>query len=230
MRILVILPVYNEGDNLQELAERILSIDSAYAILIIDDNSTDNSSEVSMRLVHDNPERVFFIRRKERRGRGRAVIEGYRFAISKEFDYVIEMDADLSHPPEYIPVFLNNIDKDTDMIIGSRYIKGGKIKSRPLYRNLISYIANMYLRCFLNLKNIKDITSGYRCLDARFLKNINLDSLESDGPQLLQEIILKNRANIRIKEIPIVFENRIRGRSKFSFFTMVKSIMSPLRW
>lgn len=227
MNTLIILPVYNEAENLPGLLKRIIDIhDTGLKVLIIDDNSTDGSFPVSEYFAKDNPRKVFLIRRDGIRGRGSAVIEGYKFAVLNNFDYVIEMDADLSHPPEYIPLFLKE-NKDADLVIASRYVTGGRIEGRSCLRNIISYLANIYLRFSLNLRQIKDVTSGYRCIKVEFLKGLDLDSFESKGPQLLQEIIFNNKDRIRIKEIPVVFRGRFWGKSKFGLSVMLNSLWLP---
>ncbi|MCD6583289.1 MAG: polyprenol monophosphomannose synthase [Candidatus Omnitrophica bacterium] len=229
MNVLVILPVYNEAENISQIVKKILSIDRGLKILIIDDNSTDSSLQISVQLARENPLQVFYLHRHGLRGRGLSTIEGYKFAVSRGFDYVIEMDADLSHNPEYIPQFLKEI-KRADIVIGSRYVRGGAIKGRSLYRNIISYLANIYLRYLLGLRDIKDFTSGYRCIKTDFLRKVDLDSLRSRGPELLQELIFKNKSHLNIKEIPIVFEERRYGRSKFSLFTIMRSLIAPISW
>lgn len=229
MRILIILPIYNEAENLTELVRKILDVNKDLSILMIDDNSTDDSAQISLGLSNNNPTRIFFIQRRGLRGRGITVREGYKFALSQGFECVVEMDADLSHNPIYIPLLLNAA-KGTDIVIGSRYVKGGKIEGRSFYRNIISRLANAYLRFLLDIREIRDITSGYRCISVEFLKRLNLDSLESKGPELLEEIIFKHKDKIRIKEIPIVFKERVFGKTKFSFLTALRCFLAPLRW
>jgi dolichol-phosphate mannosyltransferase len=230
-RYLVILPVYNEAKNVPQLVKEILDIDKNLKILLVDDNSTDNSLEVTIQLSKENPQRIYYFRRDGQRGRGISIRQGYRFAISKGFNYVIEMDADFSHNPKYIPQLLQEAEnKNVDIVIGSRYARGGKIKGHNIIRSTLSYLANIYLRYILNLMYIKDITSGFRCININFLRKINLNYLNSKGPEALQEIIFKNRTDLSIKEIPIIFEKRRYGKSKLSVSMLLKCLIAPWKW
>lgn len=229
MRVLVVLPVYNEEENLKRLILEILALGDYLKVLIVDDYSSDKSIEVAKSLKNENPERVFIISEIKRSGRGAAVKKGYNFAIDNNFEFLIEMDSDLSHRPQDISFLLNEA-QDVDMVIGSRLIRNSFIYGRSFLRNLITYLSSVYLRFILGFKGIKDITSGFRCINIEFLRKINLNLLKSNGPQLLQEIIFKNKNNIRIKEIPIIFDNRYQGRSKFCLSIILKSLWLPLCW
>lgn len=230
MQTLVVLPVYNEEDNLKELIPQLLDLEGYLKILIVDDCSVDKSLQVAERFRKEYSDRIFVISQSKHLGRGNAVKQGYKFTLENNFDYLIEMDADLSHRPEYIPLLIKE-SPDVDMVIGSRLIQGASIHGRPsFFRNTITYIANIYLRFILGLRTIKDLTSGFRCINLKFLCKINLHLLKSYGPQLLQEIIFKNRHNICIKEIPITFWERRKGKTKFSLYIILKSIYLPLYW
>jgi dolichol-phosphate mannosyltransferase len=229
MQVLVVLPVYNEDENLKRIITEILVLDDYLKILVIDDCSLDKSLEIAKSLKKENPERIFIISQLRHSGRGCAVKKGYNFAIDNNFEFLIEMDSDLSHKPEYISFLLREA-QDVDMVIGSRLIKGGFIHSRFFLRNIITYISNFHLRFILGLWDIRDVTSGFRCINVEFLRKINLNFLKSKGPQLLQEIIFKNKDNICIKELPIIFEKRYRGKSKFTLLIIFKSLWLPLYW
>lgn len=229
MKVLVVLPVYNERENLKRLIPKILALGDYLEILIVDDCCSDKSIEIMKNFKKENPERIFIISQIRRLGRGAALKKGYNFVIENNFEFLIEMDSDLSHRPEDISFLLNEA-KDVDIVIGSRLTKGDFIYGRSFLRNLITYLGNIYLRFILSLKEIRDLTSGFRCINVKFLHKINLNLLKSNGPQLLQEIIFKNKDNICIKEVSIVFENRYLGRSKFSLFIIFKSLWLPLYW
>ncbi len=229
MKALVILPVYNEEQNLKTLIPRILNLNDYLKILIVDDCSSDKSVEIADNLKKTNPERIFIISQRRHSGRGGAVKEGYKFAIHNNFEFLIEMDSDLSHRPEDLCLLLGEAH-GVDMVIGSRLIRNGCIRRCSVLRNFTTYLANIYLRFTLGLKGIDDLTSGFRCINVGFLRTIDLRFLKSNGPQLLQEIIFKNKDKIRIKEVPIIFENRYLEKSKFGLSTIVKSLWLPLFW
>ena len=229
MRVLVILPVYNEENNLKRLILEILGINDHLKILIIDDCSLDKSVEIIKSFRRENPDRIFVISQPKHSGRGSVIKEGYKFAVDNNFEFLIEMDSDFSHRPTDIPLLLKEASM-VDIVIGSRLIRGGYIRGRSFLRNLITYLANIYLRFILGLREIHDLTSGFRCINVDFLGRIEIRQLESNGPQLLQEIIFKNKHRIHIKETPIIFENRYLGKSKFSLFIILKSLWLPLFW
>lgn len=228
-RVLVALPVYDEEDNLKVLIPQILDLGGYLKILMIDDCSSDKSLEVAKDFQKEYPERVFIISQIKRLGRGNALKVGYKFALENNFKYLIEMDADLSHRPKDIAVLLREAS-DVDMVIGSRLIRKGSMQARSFLRKLITYLSNIYLRSILGIRGIKDLTSGFRCTNLDFLHGRNPSFLKTDGPGLLQEIIFKNKDKIRVKEIPIIFQNRFQGKSKFGLTTAFRSLYIPLYW
>lgn len=229
MQLLVVLPVYNEENNPKILIPKILTLNDYLKIGIIDDCSLDKSVEIIKGLKEKNPDRIFIISQHKHLGRGSVIKEGYKFAIYNNFEFLIEMDSDFAHRPEDLSFLLKETN-GVDMVIGSRLIKGSYIRGRFFLRNFITYFANIYLRFILGLKEIHDLTSGFRCINVDFLRRIDPRLLKSNGPQFLQEIIFKNKDRIRIKEVPIIFENRYLGRSKFSLFIILKSLWLPLFW
>lgn len=226
-KILVILPVYNEEGNLKELITQLIAL-KYLDILVIDEKSTDQTLNIVNRLKDSNS-KIFVIADSKRNGRGTAVKRGYLFAIEKGYDYVIEMDADFSHRPEDILPILTK-KNSADIIIGSRLINGGRIERRSGWRNLLTKLGNLYLRWVLNLRNINDITSGFRCINVDWLKKIDMLQLKAKGPQALQEILYKNKDNVNIKEVPIIFKERYKDKSKFKFRTILESLYLPLTW
>jgi dolichol-phosphate mannosyltransferase len=228
MRNLVIVPTYNERDNIKELIQKILEFSPQIHILVIDDNSPDGTGKIVESLMSRIPN-LYFINRTSRKGRGLAGIEGFKFALENNFDYIIEMDADFSHSPEYIPEFLKHI-QDADIVIGSRFIKQAAILNRGLGRNIISLIANLYTRIILGILDIRDVTSGYRCYKTTVFKQIGLEHLISGGPSILEEILFRaKRHKLKIKEIPIIFVHRKSGKSKLNFKILFNTFLTILR-
>jgi dolichol-phosphate mannosyltransferase len=173
-------------------------------------------------------ENVTMLHRKKKRGRGTAGIDGLRYALDKGADCIVEMDADFSHNPKYIPEFLNAV-KDYDVVIGSRFVRGGKDKDRGFLRRLITKLAGMYVRMLLAVK-IKDVSSGFRCFRREVLEKIDLEDMVSGGPSIVLELLYKITLNgFRIKEVPIIFEDRRQGRTKLDWITLLETVVMVLR-
>jgi len=180
--ILVVIPTYNEIENIEDLVNHILRIKKySINILIVDDGSPDGTGEKADELTKKYPNRVYVLHRKEKNGLGPTYIAGFKLALSKNAKYIIQMDADFSHDPKYICCFIDNL-KTNDLIIGSRYIKGGSVaKSWSIYRKLLSWFANsLYCRVILNM-GVKDATAGYRAWKANTPNQLNLNGIESNG-------------------------------------------------
>ena len=214
-RALIIIPTYNEAENIIKLINEIFSLKVNgfdLDILVIDDNSKDGTSG----LVKDlNSKRVFVIDREEKMGLGTAYIRGFKFAIENKYDYVFEMDADFSHDPASIPDFLYKME-DYDLIIGSRYINGIAVVNWPLSRLIISIGASIYTRLITFLP-VNDVTAGFMCYKVDSLKQINLDSVKSNGYSFQIEMKYRMwKKKFKILEIPIVFIDRRAGVSKMS--------------
>lgn len=227
MKTLVIIPTYNERDNIEELIHEILSLNLDIHILVVDDDSYDGTAE-SLRRVADCCSNVSVIHRYNRRGRGLAGIEGFKWALAQMVDYIIEMDGDFSHDPQYIPIFLREI-KDCDVVIGSRRIKDGRVLGRPWLRNYLGLLAQLFCRIMLGI-NILDATSGFRCFRKYVLQELDLDNLLSKGPSIVEEINyhLKKRG-FKIKEVPIVFRQRRRGSSKLNLLKILDAFYTIIR-
>jgi dolichol-phosphate mannosyltransferase len=227
MKSLIILPTYNEKDNIKNLISKILEFLPDIHILVLDDNSVDGTVNLVKEFFRGRPN-VHLIVRRDERGRGLAGIEGFKYALENQFDYVVEMDADLSHNPKYIPILLQEIES-SDVVVGSRLIKGGAIVGRGLLRNILTRLANIYIRLVLAVK-IRDATSGFRCFKREVLEDIPWDSLISKGPSIIEEILyLISKKNYKIKEIPIIFEERKRGVSKLNFKKIISTMIFILR-
>ncbi|MCG3195971.1 MAG: Polyprenol monophosphomannose synthase [bacterium] len=222
--ILLILPTYNERENLASLVEEILALKiPGLEILIVDDQSPDGTGEIAESLSRDRPE-VLVIHRKPPRGRGLAGIEGFVLARDQGYEAAVEMDADFSHPPRYLPNLLGLFKEvpGIDLAIGSRYIPGGKIEGWPRWRHWNSAVANWVARRALGLK-ARDCTSGYRCFTRRALLAIPWESLSATGPAIVEEVLMHfERAGLSHSETPITFVERQRGTSKVTPMTILR--------
>ena len=212
---LIIIPTYNEADNIVKIINELLAIDYKgvhIEILVVDDSSTDNTAELvkGMELP-----RIHIIERPGKMGLGTAYLRGFKFAIENNYDYVFEMDADFSHDPKSIPDFLDKIE-DYDLIIGSRYIEGIAVVNWPLSRLMISIGASIYTRMVTFLP-VKDVTAGFMCYKVSSLKQINLDQVKSNGYSFQIEMKFRMwKKGFKLIEIPIVFIDRRAGVSKMS--------------
>ena len=226
MKPAVVVPTYNEAENIRKVTEAILQVEPAITVVIVDDDSPDGTGRIADELARALG-RVRVIHRREKRGRGYAGAEGFRYCVAQGFDPIMEMDADLSHDPFYIPQFLAEA-KEWDVVIGSRSAPGGGVSGRGIMRRLITACATVYLSAMLGLKGIHDPTSGYRCFRRRVLEQIHLDALTAPGPAIVTEILHRCRG-FRIKEIPILFRDRELGRSKFGLRAMCESLALAAR-
>jgi len=211
---LVIIPTYNEKDNIRNVISRL---DDFYVdILIIDDNSPDGTAIIVKEIMQEK-EHLHIMEREGKLGLGTAYVAGFKWALERHYEYICEMDADLSHNPDDIPRLLERCSQaDTDMTIGSRYCKGVNVVNWPLKRLLLSYGASKYTRIITGLK-IADPTAGFKCFSRKVLENINLDGIKSSGYSF--QIEMNFRAwlkGYRISEIPIIFTERTEGKSKMS--------------
>ena len=217
MRGLIIIPTYNERDNIIQLIDDISSrsfSNTELDILVIDDNSPDGTGNLVERKQALN-NRLYLIRREKKLGLASAYLAGFRFGLSQDYKVIFEMDADYSHNPNYLPDLLLKIS-DFDIVIGSRYIPQGGIENWRWLRRFISKGGNIYSRWILGIP-IYDLTSGFRCFRRRVLEQINLDKIKSEGYVFhIEMIYLTYLKGFRITEIPIVFTERLKGKSKIS--------------
>jgi len=214
MKILVIIPTYNEKENIKELISRVLSQNENINILIIDDNSPDGTGEIVDEIAKNN-NRVEVIHRPGKMGLGSAYIQGFKKALLNGADVIFEMDADFSHNPDDIPKLLEKTN-EYDVVIGSRYINGISVVNWPLKRLVISMGASLYTRLITGMK-IKDCTAGFKCFKRKVLESINLDKIKSNGYSF--QIEMNYRAlekGFKIGEVPIIFIDRHTGTSKMS--------------
>lgn len=212
----IVIPTYNEKENIAELIQRIFSqkIENLF-IIFVDDSSPDNTAKI-INTAKQSYSEIFLIQRPKKSGLGSAYIEGFKKALSLKADYIFEMDADLSHAPEDIPRLLLACQNGADLAIGSRRVEGGKIIGWNCKRHLFSRGAMFCSRLILRLK-AKDVTSGFRCYRAFVLKQINLDAIKSNGYAFQEEMLFRVQKNQNnIVEVPVIFEDRKKGLSKLS--------------
>jgi dolichol-phosphate mannosyltransferase len=214
MRILVVIPTYNECENIGKVIAQIFQLGLDIHILVVDDGSPDGTGDIVDRLQKSDS-RVHLIRRPEKMGLGTAYVQGFKFAIKNNYELVFEMDADLSHDPKDIPRFLDAIP-EYDLVIGSRYVNGVSVVNWPLSRLILSYCASLYTRIITGIP-VKDPTGGFKCFRIEVLKAIDLDQVRSGGYSFQIEMNYKAwKKGFRVKEIPIVFTDRTGGSSKMS--------------
>lgn len=220
--VLVIIPTYNEIENVKKIIPVVLEQNENIDVLIVDDNSPDKTGDYVESLSKDN-NRIKLIRREKKLGLGTAYIAGFKYAVTHKYDYVFEMDADFSHDPNEINNFLEAI-KDADVVLGSRYINGVRVLNWPMHRLLLSYFASVYTRIITGLP-VKDATGGFKCFRIEVLKAIDLDRIKSNGYSFQIEMTFKAyKKGFRIKEIPIVFLDRVKGKSKMSKKIVLEAI------
>ena len=214
MKTLVIIPTYNEIENIEKIISSVLSQDRRIEILIVDDSSPDGTGK-TVKNLKKTENRIHILERPGKMGLGTAYVTGFKWAVKNEYDYIFEMDADFSHDPKSLPVFLKEIE-NYDLVIGSRYIKGVSVINWPMSRLILSYFANKYASIVTGCP-IKDLTGGFKCFRKEVLQSLNLDKIHSDGYSFQIEVDFKVYSKgFRIKEIPIIFADRTEGNSKMS--------------
>lgn len=229
LRVLAMIPTYNERQNITPLIEEILGISDEFGVLVVDDDSPDGTAEVVERLAGREPARVFLLLRRELRGRGYAGIDGFIEAVRLNPDFVVEMDADFSHRPCYIRQFLDAIG-DSDIVIGSRGVQGGDQVGRSISRKIITRLANGYIVAVLGIYG-HDLTSGYRLFRTSSLGKLPLQDMVSKGPEVVQEILcLAQQYGLKITEYPIIFYDRSAGKSSFNWKIALRSLFMMWRF
>ena len=226
--VLVVVPTYNERDNLPVLARGVLAHDG-YRMLVVDDGSPDGTGAVADALAAEYAGRVEVVHRTGQRGLGRSYIDGLQKAIAQsDVDLICQMDADLSHNPEYLPALVA-ATADHDVVIGSRYLNGVSVVNWPLHRIFLSAFANRYIRLVTSLTP-RDCTSGFRCWRRESLARLPLRDMVSDGYAFLVEMLFEaSRRGCRIGEVPIIFIERRQGQSKVSSSVLLESLITPWR-
>tara|TARA_B100001287_G_scaffold189148_2_gene159744 strand:- start:12529 stop:13242 length:714 start_codon:yes stop_codon:yes gene_type:complete len=213
---LIIIPTYNEKENVEKMIDAVFNLKQVFHLLFIDDNSPDGTAELIERAVKKNPDRIFLEKRAGKLGLGTAYIHGFRWAIQRKYDFIFEMDCDFSHNPADLIRLYKQLQKGFDLVIGSRYCKDGKVKNWPMKRILMSYFASVYVRIIL-LISIRDTTAGFKGYRLNVLEKINLDAITFRGYAFqicMKYAVVKH--GFKIKEIPITFVDRVLGNSKMS--------------
>ncbi len=224
-KALVIIPTYNEIENIESIIRAVFHCGVDVEILIMDDNSPDGTADMVRTLQEEIGSKLHLIVGKGKAGLGRAYIKGFKWAIENQYDYIIEMDADFSHPPEKLPELLVACRSNkADVVIGSRYVKGGKVVNWPLIRLLISKFASLYVRIITGM-NIKDPTAGFVCYKKNVLQKINLDQIQFVGYAFQIEMKYKAyKAGFKLQEIPIQFPDRMLGKSKMNILIIREAL------
>jgi dolichol-phosphate mannosyltransferase len=213
-KALVIVPTYNERENLSPLIQRLLSLPVAVEVLVVDDNSPDGTGELADSIAAKNP-RMQVLHRQEKNGLGRAYCDGFAWALQRDYEFIFEMDGDFSHNPDDIPAFLEAA-KEAELVLGSRYRNGIRVINWPLKRLLLSMCAGKYVQVVTGMP-ISDPTGGYKCFRRSALMSINLDAVRSNGYSFQIELThMIWRQGMRIAEIPIIFTDLFHGTSKMS--------------
>ena len=215
-RKIVIIPTYNERENIENIIRKVFSLDGGYDILIIDDGSPDGTAAIVKRLQQEFPERLHMIERPGKLGLGTAYITGFKWSIDKGYDYTFEMDADFSHNPEDLPRLYQACKDGADLAIGSRYCDGISVINWPIGRIIMSYYASVYVRTILGMK-VYDCTAGFKCYSNKVLRAIDLDKVEMKGYGFQIEMKYTTyKLGFKITEVPIIFVNRKAGTSKMN--------------
>jgi dolichol-phosphate mannosyltransferase len=227
MNIIVVVPTYNESDNLPILVPAVMA-HAGYRMVIVDDDSPDGTGALADRLAAEYPGRIEVIHRTGTRGLGRSYVDGLKRALATDADLICQMDADLSHNPEYLPSLVA-ATMEYDVVIGSRYLHGVSVVNWPLHRIFLSTFANRYIKAVTRLSPA-DCTSGYRCWRREALARLRLDRVVTEGYAFLVEMLFEAaRTGARIGEVPIIFVERRQGHSKVSAKVLIESLIAPWR-
>ena len=227
MKAFVTLPTFNESKNIEPLIQEIRRQVPSIGIVVADDDSPDGTWRIVEEISRRDPN-LFLLRRTTRKGRGSAGVDAFRFALEHQADVIIEMDADFSHDPKYIPLLLERV-RECDLVIGSRAVAEGKDQRRSALRKWITQLSSLYARSILGL-TVRDCNSGYRCFRREVLEAVNLDTIISTGPSLVQELLFKAHLHgFSICELPIVFTEREAGESKLNLKRLLQGFLMILR-
>ncbi|MAP80198.1 MAG: dolichyl-phosphate beta-D-mannosyltransferase [Aequorivita sp.] len=216
-KAVVVVPTYNEIENIERLIRTVFSLQREFHILIVDDNSPDGTASVVEANFNTYPDKLFLLKRGEKQGLGAAYIAGFKWALARDYEYIFEMDADFSHNPNDLIRLYNACYKEgAHMAIGSRYIQGVNVVNWPMTRVLLSWMASKYVQLVMQM-NIYDATAGFICYQRKVLEKINLDNIRFVGYAFQIEMKFKTYlSNFKIKEVPVIFTDRTKGESKMS--------------
>jgi dolichol-phosphate mannosyltransferase len=214
-RALVCIPTYNEAENIEPITQAVIKAEPRVDILVVDDNSPDGTGKIADTLASREP-RIRVLHRQKKEGLGRAYLAAFRWALAEGYTYIIEMDADFSHDPRYLPQFVDAAEAGAELVLGSRYVTGGGTVNWGIGRQVISRGGSLYARTILGV-DIRDLTGGFKCFNRHVLENIDLDEVKSSGYAFQIELTYRTlKKGFTVREIPIVFEDRRVGHSKMS--------------
>ncbi len=228
---IVIIPTYNEKENIEKIIRAVFALEKCFHILVIDDGSPDGTASIVKNLMATEfGDRLFIIERSGKLGLGTAYIAGFKWSIEKKYDYIFEMDADFSHAPSDLPrLYAACADEGYDVAIGSRYISGVNVVNWPIGRVLMSYFASMYVRLVTGFK-VHDTTAGFKCYKRRVLETIELDKIRFKGYAFQIEMkYTAYKCGFKIKEVPVVFVNRVEGVSKMNSSIFGEAVFGVIR-
>lgn len=226
---LVIIPTYNEKENVEQMIHKVFSLQPAFDLLIVDDGSPDGTAAIVKSLMSQYPNRLFIEERKGKLGLGTAYMHGFKWALQRSYEYIFEMDCDFSHDPDDLIRLRQACVDGADVAIGSRYVKGGKVQNWPLGRILMSYFASVYVRTILWI-NVSDTTAGFKCYKRKVLERINFDSIKFIGYAFQIEMkYIAYKLGFKLVEVPITFKDRIIGNSKMSSGIFKEAIIGVLK-
>lgn len=227
---IVIIPTYNEKENIENIIRAVFGLEKVFHILVIEDGSPDGTANIVKKLQEEFPERLFMIERKGKLGLGTAYITGFKWAIEHKYDFIFEMDADFSHNPNDLPRLYNACTKDGgDVAIGSRYVSGVNVVNWPMGRVLMSYFASKYVRIITGIP-IHDTTAGFKCYRRQVLETIELDKIRFKGYAFQIEMkFTAYKCRFKIKEVPVIFINRELGTSKMNSSIFGEAIFGVIK-
>ncbi|HRG38928.1 MAG TPA: polyprenol monophosphomannose synthase [Bacteroidia bacterium] len=226
---IVIIPTYNEKENVEEMVRKVFSLQPAFDLLIVDDGSPDGTASIVKRLIPEFPNRLFLEERTGKLGLGTAYIHGFKWALQRSYEYIFEMDCDFSHDPDDLIRLRQACIDGADVAIGSRYVKGGRVQNWPIGRILMSYFASVYVRTILWI-NISDTTAGFKCYKRKVLERINFETIKFIGYAFQIEMkYISYKLGFKLVEVPITFKDRIVGASKMNKGIFKEAIIGVLK-
>ena len=227
---IVIIPTYNEKENIENIIRAVFGLEKVFHILVIEDGSPDGTADIVRRLQGEFPERLFMVERSGKQGLGTAYICGFKWGLEHGYDYIFEMDADFSHNPNDLPrLYAACADEGYDLAIGSRYVSGVNVINWPMGRVLMSYYASRYVQ-FITRIPVRDTTAGFKCYRRRVLETIDLDGIRFKGYAFQIEMKFTTwKCGFRIKEVPVIFVNRELGTSKMNSSIFGEAVFGVLR-
>jgi dolichol-phosphate mannosyltransferase len=227
---IIIIPTYNERENIENIIHAIFDLEKVFHILILDDGSPDGTADIVKRLQTEFPERLFLVQRAKKLGLGTAYITGFKWALEHQYEFIFEMDADFSHDPKDLPRLYKACKEDGgDVAIGSRYVSGVNVVNWPMSRVLMSYFASSYVRLITRMP-IRDTTAGFKCYRRKVLETIDLDAIRFKGYAFQIEMkFTAYKFGFKIIEVPVIFINRVKGTSKMNSSIFGEAVFGVIR-